>query len=77
MKKLALGALFVGFMAACGGGKKDDVVLIDAPEGGDDAPPSQVCNPIAQTGCQANEKCTWFIDHTPTEVGHRLRPAQR
>jgi hypothetical protein len=35
-----------------------------------------VCNPIAQTGCMANEKCTWLVDAdanqttmTP-EVGH-------
>jgi hypothetical protein len=70
MKKLALGALFAGLMAACGGGGSD-VKLIDAPENPDDGDVSQVCNPIAQTGCQANEKCTWFIDQvTPAEVGH-------
>ena len=72
MKKLALGALFIGGLVACGGGK--DVQLIDAPNDGNVA----ACNPVAQTGCAANEKCTWFIDQkadetlTPPrqEVGH-------
>jgi len=70
MKKLALGALFVGLIAACGGGKKNPPVLVDA---GDDvdAPDTLICNPVAQTGCQANEKCSWIIDQvTPAEVGH-------
>jgi len=70
MKKLALGALLTGLAAACGGGK---VNLLDA---GVDAP--QACNPIRQTGCKANEKCTWIvdIDADPTampmkdEIGH-------
>jgi len=69
MKKLALGALFMG-LVACGGGS-NKVKIIDGPEGGSDAPVSETCNPIAQTGCQATEKCTWIIDQdTPMEVGH-------
>jgi hypothetical protein len=66
MKKLALGALFIGLAAACGGGK---VNLLDA---GPDAP--TVCNPIAQTGCMATEMCTWIVDidgtATSEEIGH-------
>jgi hypothetical protein len=62
MKKLALG-LIVGLAAACGGG--DGVTLMP------DAPPvPMVCNPIAQTGCEAGEKCTWIIDQEEPEVGH-------
>lgn len=66
MKKLALGALFIGLAAACGGGK---VNLLDA---GVDAPAT--CNPIAKTGCPASEKCTWIVDidatATANEIGH-------
>ncbi|HEX3766663.1 MAG TPA: hypothetical protein VHW23_48545, partial [Kofleriaceae bacterium] len=71
MKNLILGAaaVVVAFGAACGGGGKPQ--LLDA---GIDA--QMVCNPIAQTGCMANEKCTWLVDAdansttmTP-EVGH-------
>lgn len=70
MKKLALGALFVGLMACGGGDKKPPVVIVDG-DPNIDSPPSSVCNPVAQTGCQATEKCTWIIDQvTPTEVGH-------
>lgn len=69
MRKLAFGALVVGVVVACiacgGGGVK----LID---GGADAP--MACNPIAQTGCQSGEKCTWIIDidgtATTEDIGH-------
>jgi hypothetical protein len=67
MKKLALGALFA-VLVACGGGDSDPPMLIDAP--GNDGP-SAACNPVAQTGCAANQKCTWIIDQVvPQEVGH-------
>lgn len=56
MKKIALGALFAGLLVACGGGKSTPdapiVVTIDAPVVG-------ACNPVAQSGCQPTEKCTW------------------
>lgn len=61
MKKLALGAL-VALFAACGGGS-DKPMLIDSLMTGSDVdatPPT--CNPVAQTGCAASEKCTWIID---------------
>jgi hypothetical protein len=64
MMKLALGALLVG-LVACGGG--EDPILIDAPANDGGA----ACNPVAQTGCAPNEKCTWIIDQVvPSEVGH-------
>jgi hypothetical protein len=68
MKKLALGALLSGLIA-CGGGNTTPPILIDAPD-------TAACNPIAQTGCAANDKCTWIIDLVgdPTtgtaDIGH-------
>ena len=29
-----------------------------------------VCNPLAQTGCAALEKCTWFTDQAEPPIGH-------
>lgn len=84
MKKLALGAVLAGFLAACGGGGSgDDVVQpIDAradsttgTDAGDtiDAPVSLACDPIAppgMQGCAANEKCTWIrVQTTPSIIG--------
>lgn len=67
MKKLALGALLAGAIAACGGG--GDVKLLDA-----SLDALAACDPIAQTGCQAGEKCTWIVDFDSTpmqdEIGH-------
>jgi hypothetical protein len=67
MKMQALGVVFVGVIAACGGG--GTVKLIDA---GTDAP--MTCNPVAQSGCMASEKCTWIVDidgtATTNEIGH-------
>lgn len=67
MKKLALGALMIGLLAACGGGggDGDDVDLIDANGDQPDMEQSAACNPVANTGCAAGEKCTW-IDITDT-----------
>jgi hypothetical protein len=58
MKKLAFGALFVGLLVACGNSPKKPIKIVDAP--GSDG--SSICNPLAQTGCQASEMCTWIID---------------
>jgi hypothetical protein len=67
MKMQALGAVFVGVVAACGSGGK--VSLIDASL---DAPTT--CNPVAQSGCMTGEKCTWIVDidgsMTTNEIGH-------
>ena len=61
MKKLVLGALF-GLLAACGGGKSGTDGRIVVVDGGTDTPVGDVCNVLADTGCQATEKCTWVID---------------
>jgi hypothetical protein len=69
MKKLALGALFAGLIAACGGGSDSKKTIVVVDSGGTDAP--LTCNPLMQTGCAATEKCTWIIDATtPMYVGH-------
>jgi hypothetical protein len=69
MKNLFLGAAVAALAAACGGGGKTQLLdaSIDA---------QLVCNPIAQTGCKAGEKCTWIVDANanPTtmtsQIGH-------
>jgi hypothetical protein len=68
MKKLSLGALFLGVAtAACGGGDdgNNDIMLTpDAEE-----PDALVlCNANAQTGCDAGEKCTWIIVAEEPEI---------
>ena len=66
MKKLAFGALFIGLLAACGGG--DDGVTI-VPDADDSVDASSACNPVAQTGCLAGEKCTWINIDSMNDVG--------
>jgi hypothetical protein len=63
MKKLAMGLLFVGLLVACGGeDKKVMVVPVDA---------QMTCNPLLNTGCPAQQKCTWLLDALmPNYVGH-------
>jgi len=71
MKKLALGALFAGLLAACGGGSDSKKIMIMVDGSGSDGSGGDMCNPLAQTGCNAGQKCTWIIDQlTPTYVGH-------
>jgi hypothetical protein len=72
MKKLCMAAL-IGLLAACGGGgktKPDARIIV----GGIDAPTTVTdkCNVLAQTGCAAGEKCTWFTDSVSgdTQTGH-------
>lgn len=66
MKKLALGAVFIGLLAACGGGDDTMIDVIDAGEGPD---ASQACNPVSQTGCGVDEKCTWINIDSMNDVG--------
>lgn len=55
MKKLIVGAAVAALAAACGGGGSSQP--LDA-----SADAQLLCNPIAQTGCMASQKCTWVID---------------
>ncbi len=69
MRKLAFGALFVGLMAACGGGSNSKKITFT--DGGGSADSMDVCNPIMQTGCTSGQKCTWIVDQTtPSFIGH-------
>ena len=67
MKKLALGALFVGLVAACSDGGNNNQIMF--PDAGGDAGPG-VCNPLTQAGCAAGEKCTWINDQDNPPIGH-------
>lgn len=66
MKKLALGALFVGLTACGGGSDNNNVVIVD----GSTVDGMTVCNPLTQTGCNAGEMCTWINDQDNPPVGH-------
>jgi hypothetical protein len=63
-----LGALFVGLLAACGGGSDSKkIIVVD----GNDGDASSTCSPLTQAGCPTGQKCTWIIDATtPMYVGH-------
>ena len=68
MRNVAFGALLAGFLVACGGSSKSNpdtsVQVIDASiDGGGGA-----CDPVAQTGCDTGQKCTWVrIQASATE----------
>ena len=67
MKKLAWGVLYIGLLAACGGGGKDkDIHLADSdtPDG------TMVCSPLTQAGCMSGEKCAWVEDQASPAIGH-------
>ncbi len=83
MKRLAnVLALCVGAfgLLACGGGSGDDTpdafVVPTIDSGNPDDPDANVgaCNPVAQTGCNSGEKCTWIVDVAGTppdpDLGH-------
>jgi hypothetical protein len=62
MTKLALAALLIGLVAS-GCSKKNDIILTDGP----DVPAH--CDPRAQTGCEAGQKCaTRFLTEVPPEL---------
>src|SRR5262245_11412257 len=67
-KNSGFGALLPGRRVACGGSKSnpDAIVVVS------DTPTTTVCDPVAQTGCNANEKCTWIRDVATAsqQVGH-------
>jgi hypothetical protein len=61
-------AWLVCVIAACGGG---DPPSADPPAGGSAA---LACDPVDQTGCASDQKCTWIVDidatDGSTEIGH-------
>lgn len=69
MKKLALGALFVGLVGACGDDGGKTPTIVDAGPGRDSNVPT-TCSPTAQTGCEAGEKCTWIVDNEDPYIAH-------
>lgn len=62
MKNLAWA---VALLVACGGGDKT-VTPVDATLDGS----SVACNPIDQSGCNPDQKCTWLIDQLSPFIGH-------
>ena len=66
MKTLASCIFLLLLLPACGGDPQTPM-LVDAVT---DAP-QLACNPIDQSGCNPNEKCSWLIDQIgPPELGH-------
>lgn len=63
MKKLVLGVLLCGLLVACSDDKKP--IMVVTPDA------TMQCNPLLNTGCPANQKCTWLLDALmPNYVGH-------
>ncbi len=72
MKKLTLGfTLAIVALAACSK-SKPKITLTDAAIDGSGP---TVCDPVAQTGCGANEKCTWFHDDSGDPTSDPRKPA--
>src|SRR5262245_30597581 len=68
MKNLVLGTLLAGLLVACGGGdeKNSKIILPDATM-------VMQCDPLKQTGCGANEKCSWIVDAYEPPAGSSLQ----
>lgn len=79
MKKLAFTAMFMGALGltACSSSSSDDqpdagtITFTDANNnGGPDATTNTAaCNAVANTGCAANEKCTFIVESTDPFLG--------
>jgi hypothetical protein len=80
MRKIAIVAVCVGALGllGCGGGGGDDdddddidggIIFTDA-SSDPDTPPTVACNPIAQTGCEPTEKCTFIIEGISPTLGY-------
>lgn len=71
MRKLALGALVVGLLAACGS-SKSPIIHLDgsgSTTGDGSGTDTPKCNILTQTGCNAGEKCSWVhLATMPTAV---------
>jgi len=81
MKKLALGSILVAVaIMGCSSSKKKTPIVTgdDTTDAGDDDGGTPIdgiepaaCNVLTQTGCNANEKCTWFEDDmSDPPIGH-------
>ncbi len=70
MRKLALGALLVGLLVACGSSSKQPPIIDSGSgsSGSDGGPPG--CNILTQTGCDAGQKCSWIHDQLMPAVSH-------
>ena len=60
MQKLALGALLAALLVACGSNNDNKVHIVT--DSGSGSGSDGACNALAQTGCNAGEKCTWIYD---------------
>jgi hypothetical protein len=67
MRNIAIGALLAGLLVACGKSSShpDGPIIMT-----DDAPAAG-CDPVAQTGCETGQKCTWvrLQANTTTQTG--------
>lgn len=71
MKKVALMAICLGSLGllACGGGDNGpDVMITDAAPGGNADAGQAACNPVANTGCPAGQKCTSIVEATEPDL---------
>jgi len=59
MQKLAL-ALCAALLVACGSSSDNKVHIVN--DSGSGSGSDATCNPLAQTGCNTGEKCTWIYD---------------
>lgn len=55
-------------LGACGGGNDNPMILIDGSTV--DSTVADICNPLTQAGCAANEKCAWIVDQDNPRIGH-------
>lgn len=70
MKKVALMAICLGSfgLLACGGGDDGPDVMITDADPGTMIDGGVVCNPVANTGCPAGQKCTSIVEATEPDL---------
>src|SRR4051794_3670971 len=67
MRKQVLGGMLC-LLAACSSKSSNDPTVTPIDSSSDSTSPT--CNPLAQTGCNAGEKCTWTTDQDTPPIGH-------